>query len=63
MKSITPTKSPVLDKHCPKSPCGAHWWLIDTPAGADVEGQCRYCGTKRVFSNSMDTSFNTRESG
>ena len=39
------------DSSCPKSPYGAHWWVIAPPDGATSQGVCRYCGDHRLFMN------------
>ena len=30
-----------------------HRWLLDSPNGPEVEGQCSHCGAKRIFTSSF----------
>jgi len=39
---------------CPRSPTGAHHWMITEPDGTTSEGVCRYCGVARMFWNSVN---------
>ena len=38
---------------CPKSPMGAHWWMIPL-LGANPVGRCEFCGGERQFKGSSD---------
>jgi len=41
---------------CPVSPCGAHWWQIESPSYLSKgfsRGMCGYCGESRRFWNTI----------
>jgi hypothetical protein len=40
---------------CPKSPTGAHHWMIPEPAGTTSKGVCKYCGAVEEFWNSISS--------
>ena len=53
----TPPASPAAPASviCPKHPEGkGHHWILGSPHGAVVHGQCRYCDTEQDFDNSME---------
>jgi len=43
--------------HCPLSPCGAHWWKIQSADGPVSVGVCKYCGEEREFLNNFELGF------
>lgn len=52
--SNLPQSAPsVLLAHCSRSPTGGHHWLIDRADGPTSRGRCKYCRTRREFSNSF----------
>ena len=56
--SMAPIKS---SGPCALSPTGQHWWNIPAPAGPVSVGVCRYCQTKKEFSNWGAANFIERE--
>ena len=42
-----------IASHC------AHYWVIDRPDGPESEGVCKLCGDKKLFSNSVDSAYNS----
>jgi len=40
--------------HCPMSPSGGHWWVIEGQFGVWSRGVCKFCGKVKRFANSMD---------
>lgn len=46
-----------VNGHCPQSPCGAHWWLLEPTRGATSQGRCHYCKTRRAFLNWVEISY------
>lgn len=63
LKSKGSTRRISSNGHCPDSPCGAHWWLIEPPTFKTSQGRCRYCGEEREFLNYIQLEFNEREKG
>jgi hypothetical protein len=40
-----------------------HYWIIAEASGPTSRGVCKFCGTKREFRNSWDSSYVGRDTG
>jgi len=47
-------KKSLANGKCHASPTGAHWWVVAAPGQPSSRGCCRYCGTERVFWNTIE---------
>lgn len=58
--TVSPRKQTKYRQHpdaaCPKSPTGAHHWMVDMPTPEGMKGACRWCGAEKDYrgKGSMD---------
>ena len=51
------SREPEADVEC------RHYWIIEEARGSTSQGICKFCGAKREFHNSWDSSYVGRDTG
>lgn len=55
--SMREKRSDTRDTHCPYSPTGAHWYILDQ----SNFGECKFCGRSRQFPNGKEAVRNAKK--